>query len=223
MNDFPDLLPPPPRDLTPEQRDRLRARLPLEHDVARDRSWWIPGAAAAAAVVLVVGGAVGLSHLVGTGKTPHTASPAGPHVRTDPLPVDANGTACFTHAPRTVTMYEQVTPTRSVITTGFGFESSVGSVIDAASVAAKPVGQIASEGDFADPIPADVVRETGWNQRQPLAGAHLEAGATYTIFFRITIAAHARFVGPTISYFDDDGSRGVSVWKQTVSARTKCS
>jgi hypothetical protein len=85
MNDFPDLVPPPERALTADQRDRIRSRLPLEAPGQRMHPW-LRVSAAAAVVLLGVGAAVALSRSVGGETAPQRVGPAGAPTPTLPKP-----------------------------------------------------------------------------------------------------------------------------------------
>jgi len=97
MNDVPNLTPPPERPLTPEQRTRLRSRLPRPED-DRTRSWLVPTVAAAAVVALVAGGSVALARSVGGDGGPRTVEPAAgasaSAYASAPAPVTASTDPC---------------------------------------------------------------------------------------------------------------------------------
>lgn len=228
MNDFPELTPPPERDLTPAQRARIRASLPLEGPAAL-RPWWITVAAAAATVLVVVGGAVALSRSVGdSGNTSREVGPAGtPTQSTDgqlSFLTFGPGIECLAGAPRTVIEIDTVTPPRDLVLAGVSLEGAQGATTGGAWVAQVAPGKGMQAGSFEHGRPGLTSRawkELGWPDRRPLHGAVLKHGKTYRVFVRVTIVNGGRLEGIRFAY-TDSGRPGSSVREGTIRAATTC-
>ncbi|RNL79651.1 hypothetical protein [Nocardioides marmorisolisilvae] len=219
MNDFPDLVPPPERPLTPLQRDRLRAALPLQ-DAPGERHWFVP-AVAAAAVLAVVGGGVVLSRTLSNDEPSPAPLTGGP--RANPIPMGDDGTMCLGDPSRTVVMMESVTPERDIVMTGAVLRDPQDASSSGAWYAVQPPGGVALGGAFAEGVPGmSKLEKQEWAARKPLAGAMLEKGKNYTFFVRVTVAVGGRFNGIAFSYSDASAS-GTSVMNLRVSGRHQCS
>jgi len=218
-HDFPDLVPPSERPLTPQQKDRLRASLP-EDDV-RQRHWTVPVAAAAAAVVGVVGIGFALSRSFdwSGGSSPDPLS-VGP--TSNPIPMADDGTMCLGDPSRTVVMMKAVTPERDVTMTGAALRDPQNASSSGAWYAVQPPGAVALGGAFAENRPGlSKLEKQEWAARRPLAGAVLEGGHDYTFFVRVTVKVGGHFDGIAFSYRDASSS-GTSVMNLRVSGRHRC-
>ena len=219
MNDFPDLVPPPERSLTPQQRARLRAALP--QDEVRERRWLVP-VVAAAAVVAVVGGGVALRRDLGDdGPTP-TPNILKPQ-KTDALPFPAGASEClFAVHGRTEVIYSQVTPLRDVVLRSVTLENPRSARTTGAWYTAKPPGTIDIAGAFEEGLAgvSETVRNQ-WAARSALVGSRLEAGRTYTVFVRVTVELNGHFDGLRFGYVDGPTERSTFV-AGPVAVRLKC-
>lgn len=223
-NDFPELAPPAGRDLTDEQRGRIRARLPLQGQEHR-RPRWVAGVAAAAAVLVVVGGAVALSRNVGVDDSADLdpAATSADGLLTF-LSFGGPGAECLAAAPRTVIEVDTVTPPRDLVMTGTSLLDAHGATAGEAWVAEVVPGRGMGAGSFQENgggLTRRQWQQLGWPDRRSLHSAVLEHGKTYRVFVRVTLADGGRFGGIRFDY-DAAGTAGASVREGTVRAAARC-
>lgn len=223
MNDFPDLVPPPERELTSEQRLRLRAALPTG-DV-RERHGVLTSVAAAAAVLAVVGGGLVLSRSLNGNAG--TADPTGPGQQGNILQFNNgmkkdDGTMCVGAPPRTVVLLDQVTPLRDVVVSSVDLIDPQGATIGGSWYTPAAPGSVAVGGAFEEGVPGAGHKLLHlWHLRQPLAGARLEAAQRYTFFARVTLPPGGQLEGLRFAYRDGSTPTTSNFYEKVV-ARARC-